>query len=262
MGMSSFAMIVMRLVPLLLLLSAFLIAARVIADRVGPRASKPTFFTIITIGVAIVVAAALQTGAAVLAHEAFLRQRWERVDSSYRAYVAMHGSVSRTMAYEWAVALMHGAQWPRAIEMLTRTGTQSPRGILLNSDVTLLIGECLYYSGDLRRAEAAVGVARRARRPEARDYFLARIAERKGRTSDAAALYASSVAHNSQFYPAIYHRARLLVAAGAAPQAVAALDAVRQFDPSITADAAWRNARDAASRGVTPQNVEFYVLEA
>jgi len=258
MGMSSFALIVTRLVPLLLLLSVILIVARVIGDRAG----KAAFAVIVAVAAVIAIAALLQTGAAVLSHEGFRTQHWERADSSYRAYSALHGSLSREMAYEWAVALMHGARWQQAIAMLERTGTQSPRGLLLSSDTTLLIGECLYYSGDLRRGEVAIRVARRARRAEVRDYFLARIAERNAKQADAIALYASSIARNPRFYPAVYHHARMLVVTAAAPQAVAALDAFRQFDPSIVDNASWRAAREAASRGVSPVNMEFYVLEA
>ena len=255
--MASFAFSVTRLVPLLLLLSVLLIVARVLRDRVGGAAGRAAFVMVIAIAALVACGVLLQTGTAVVAHETYSRRAWRSVDQSYRAYTILRGRVSRTMAYEWGIALMHGAQWTRATTMFERTGTSSPRGLLLSSDVTLLIGECLYYSGDLNRAEVAIRVARRAARGEARDYFLGRIAERKGRTADAARLYAMSIAITPGFYPGVYHHARLLAASGEAAAAAAELDRFAGVN-----DPTWREARSAAGRGTVPRDVEFYVLES
>lgn len=262
--MRSFAFAVTRLVPLLLAVSVLLILARVVRDRLTARsagAARGAFAGIVGLAAVIALAVFVQTGTGVAAQRAFDTRSWQRVDSAYRTYAAMRGPVSRRMSYEWGIALMHGAQWRRAAAMFERTGTPSPRGLLLNSDTTLLIAECLYYSGDLRRAEGALRVAQRARRAETRDYLLGRVADRSGRAADASAMYTAAVGENGRFLPAVYHRARLLASSGEYPDALQQLDAFAALEPAGRTNAAWRDAHDAVLRRAVPRDVEFYVLE-
>jgi hypothetical protein len=126
----------------------------------------------------------------------------------------------------------------------------------------LNIGETFFYAGDLLHAEPAFKSVRRTAKPYVRDYFLGRIAARRGEEQPALALYAASLNAEPRFFPAFYHRERLLIAAG---QLDPAREAVRAFVigvPSAGSNPLWKTLLEAIATGRTPPDVEFYVLES
>jgi hypothetical protein len=134
--------------------------------------------------------------------------------------------------------------------------------MVLSPDAVLNIGETFFYAGDLLHAEPAFKSVRRTAKPYVRDYFLGRIAARRGEEQPALALYAASLNAEPRFFPAFYHRERLLIAAG---QLDPARDAVRAFVigvPSAGSNPLWKTLLEAIATGRTPPDVEFYVLES
>lgn len=260
--MQAFATIVSRLVPLLLVASACLIVARIVRDRLARRSNKAAravFTAIVTATAALAAFVLIQAGCLMMARLTN-RQDAATLDKWYRAYTAMHGRITRDVAFDWAMALMVQRRWPEARTMLLRTGTPSPKGLRYNADAVLLIAETFFYSGDQMRAEQALTVATRTTYPFVRFYLLGRVAAARGDTTRALDLYGRSLAVNRQFFPPFYHRERLLMSRGEFDRAGAEMEAMRRI-VSTGRNEQWLMLVQALSARRVPPNTEFYVVE-
>jgi len=231
---------VSRLAPLLLLASVFLVAGRLLYDRLNSssRALAATAFGgVLVLGGLLLAPFALSGAWLVLAEKAFLDGRWEAAARNFarhdsRSAIRDPGRVRRR-----AVALMNTGGWAEASRVLEEfVATRGEVALGGDPDLLLSFGICRYYAGRIEESARLLGSVR-SKRPEViylTSYLLGRAAEKSGAAGEAARLYEQAWRNYPGFFPAAYQAARVALRSG---DVEAAVKVIRRFR-SLSAEGA------------------------
>ncbi len=252
-----FVLAISRLVPLTFIVSLTLIGSRYLHDLLlptRPRLARVAFAGVSLIGLLATAPYALRASLIVGAKWATDEHRWRAVDLLLTDYDSWNGLRSEEVLRQWAFARMNVGDWRGAEQVLRFNGEPS-------AQTWILIGLCQYYQGN-PAAESTL-----ARVPDmtatqlcVRDYLLGRIAQKRGDFPRAYWLYGHSVRWESDFFPSVYHGARLAMLKGRPEVATSILnDFARKF-PSYANDRDMHVLRDSVRAGVLPPDKEFVVV--
>jgi hypothetical protein len=250
-----------RLVPLLLWASVLLVAGRAAHDRLAAWRrpfARAAFVAIVAGGGTLALPYAVRSAFLVGALDANLDGRLEDALYRWSAYAELGGKPSVRTRHRWAESLIAVRRFGAAESVLLGGLKRRAGGVVRTEpDVILTLGVCRYYSGRWADAERTLRAVDTPATRCLKDYFLGRLAERRGDPSAAAALYEASLVANPRFFPAIYQRARLACEAGDAATATKLVGESRVWPsdaPALAALAA-RVARPAAP----PPDHEFVI---
>jgi len=255
--MQIFVLALSRLVPLSLLISLTLVGSRYVHDlvlRTNPARARLAFAAVSLIGLLSIAPYAWRAGLIVTAQWATGTQRWKAADLMFTEYDSWNGRRSEDTLRMWAYARMNLNDWNGAIDVLALADAPSPQEMVL-------MGVCQYYAGSAAAEQTLRSI------PDVtstqlcvRDYLLGRIAQKRGDSARAFALYARSAAWEPNFFPSTYHGVRLRLASGDRVRAGAILDAfVRRF-PALATDAEVGRLREAVRTGSVPPDKEFVIV--
>jgi tetratricopeptide (TPR) repeat protein len=223
-----FTLILSRLVPLLLLLSVCLVAARFLRDRVAGRSAlvaTAVFWGLVILGPALALPSATRSGLLIGALQAYLSGRWEAADRQFALYAQKGGDVTPSVQFGWGISLMNLRLWKEADGVLM--SGMNPDVGTLPPKLADLVGMCRYYEGRLADAARALRVSRDSSNAYLRDYFLGRIGEQQD-TGEAIVHYERSLSRLPHFYPAAYQAIRLHLQKGDRAAASGILDRFRR----------------------------------
>jgi hypothetical protein len=255
--MEIFVLALSRLVPLAFLVSLTLVGSRYLHDLLlptRPRLARFAFAGVSLVGLLATAPFALRASLIVGATWATDKHRWKAADLLLTEYDSWNGLRSERTLRQWAFARMNGGDWRGAEQVLRLESKPS-------AQTWVLIGLCQYYEGN-PAAESTL-----ARVPDmtatqlcVRDYLLGRIAQRRGDFPRAYRLYAHSVRWEPNFFPSVYHGARLAILNGRADVASSILnDFVRKFS-SYESDHDMHILRDSIRMGALPPDKEFVIV--
>jgi hypothetical protein len=255
--MDLFVLGLSRLVPILLLASLTLAGSRYIFDVLLPisrRLASWAFACVMLIGTAGTAPSALRGALLVGARWAGQHGRPALADSMFSEYDAWNGKRSDAMLREWAFARMNRGDWRGAEDILDLDRTTV-------TQITVLRGLCQYYANEPAAESTLRSVPNFSdAQLHVRDYLLARIAQRQGDLRNAFRLYGQSAAWRPEFFPSVYHGARLALIVHRPDLAARILQnfldryAWHVNDPDV------RHLRDGIRSGVLPPDKEFRIV--
>lgn len=252
-----------RLVPLLLWVSALLVAGRTVHDWLERRnrvAARASFAAILAGGIALVSPFGLRSAFLVGALDAHLEGRWSDAIRRWSAYAELGGRPSARTRQRWAESLIAQRRYRDAEALLLGGLIPNASGTVRTlPEVIFTLGVCRYYSGRWPEAERTFRAVDSEPSRYLRDYFLGRIAERRGDRAAAWASYAASLAADPAFFPALYQSVRLALESGDANAARRKIEESRaRIRPRDAAGLA--SLGDAVEgRSAPPENHEFIV---
>jgi hypothetical protein len=254
--MDLFVLALSRLVPLAFLTSLTLIGSRYVHDLLWParpRLARWAFAGVCLVGLVALAPYALRATLIVAATRATRQQRWKAADLLLTGYDSWDGLRSEEMLHQWAYVRMNEGHWREAEEVLRLDTHQSAQGMLL-------LGLCQYYQRN-PAAESTLAAVPDMSATElcVRDYLLGRIAQRRGNLPLAYRRYMQSVAWEADFFPGVYHAARLWLTRGEGGRAeVIVKSFTRRFpaahDPNLPI------LFDSIRRHTVPPDKEFVIV--
>ncbi|HKF44983.1 MAG TPA: tetratricopeptide repeat protein [Thermoanaerobaculia bacterium] len=212
-----FTLLISRLVPAALGLSLFLILGRFGYDWFAPRSrvlARVLFASVLGLGGLILLPYLLRTGVLLGAELAFEKDKWPDANGRFVLYRRLGGRTSETLNLDWASSLINMRRWREAETVLVSGVRRTPRGVDAYPRTILLLGMCRYFQGRFDESEKAFRAVCSGSNETVCHYFLARMADRRGDASGAIEGYRRSLRQTPQFFPAVYHSIRLLLASG------------------------------------------------
>lgn len=235
-----FSLAVSRLAPLLLLASVFLVAGRLLYDRLNSSSrvlAGTAFGGVLVLGGLLLAPLALSGAWLVLAEKAFLDGRWQEAARNFARHDSLSAIRDPGRVRRRAVALMSAGEWSEANRVLEEfVVTRGEAALGGDPDLVLSFGICRYYAGRIEESVRLLGSVR-SKRPEVlylTNYLLGRAAERSGAAGEAARLYEEAWRNYPGFFPAAYQAARLALQS---EDAEAAVKIIRKFR-SLSAEGA------------------------
>lgn len=210
--MDVFVLIISRLVPMLLVASATLVLARVaydVAARHDRRAALGVFAVIGALGVALLVPWIIRLDLMVAAARANRRGDWPTVDAALSELRQRGGHEDASMTKDWiAAALNLGANAKAEALIREHLRPKSGRTVVAEPQEILMLGVARYRAGRLAEAQRTLAAVPDAKTTDVflRDYYLGRIAERRGDCAAAMARFDAALRAQPTFYPAQHHR--------------------------------------------------------
>jgi hypothetical protein len=263
--MQLYTMALSRLVPLLFLASAFLIAGRFVHDRARerhPALARWLFGAVLLSGALVAAPFVLRAVALLSAERAFQARAWSVAAERFGTYAALRGEAKGTEGYRWALALMNSGRYPEAEGVLVRSFPRRSGGTVpIQPDRVLALAVCRYYSGRHELAKRTLlalppGVS------AVRDYLLGRIAETDGSRDASLAAYREALRREPGFYPALYQLVRLLVLEDRPAEAAAALaEFERKAGPRFASPEVAELARAVRRESPPPGPKEFRIVQ-
>lgn len=264
--MQLYTMALSRLVPLLFLVSVFLIAGRFVHDRARqshPALAKPLFGAVLVCALLVVSPFVARAWVLVRAEHAFQAANWPVAAERFEIYAELRGSARGNEGYRWALALMNAHRYAEAESVLVRSfPPPGERTVAIRPDRVLALATCRYYAGrrDLARKTLLAlppGIS------AVRDYLLGRIAEEEGSRDASLASYRDALLREPGFYPALYQTVRLLVLEGRRADAEAAVEAFqRKAGPRSGKSEIDALKRSARGDSPPPEPKEFLLVQA
>jgi hypothetical protein len=255
--MNLFILALSRLVPLTFLVSFTLIGSRYVHDVLWParpRLARWAFAGVCLIGLAAMAPYALRAALIVAAKRATNQHRWKAADLLLSGYDSWNGLRSEQTLREWAYVRMNAGDWRGAEEVLRLEDHLSPQG-------ELLLGLCQYYEGNPAAESTLLRVPNMTGTPLCvRDYVLGRIAQRRGDLPLAYRRYGQSVAWEADFFPGVYHGARLWETRGAWQRAESIVKPFLRRFPSATTDPNVILLLDSLRRHTVAPDKEFVIV--
>ncbi len=207
-----------RLVPLLLWVSALLVAGRTVHDWLERRnriAAMASFAVIVAGGIALASPFGLRSAFLVGALDAHLEGRWSDATRRWSTYSELGGRPSVRTRQRWAESLIAQRRYRDAEAVLLEGLNPNARGTVRTSpEVVFTLGVCRYYSGRWPEAERTLRAVDSEPTRYVRDYFLGRIAELRGDRVAARAFYTASLTADPAYFPALYQFVRLALESG------------------------------------------------
>lgn len=214
---------VSRVVPLLFMWSAVLVAGRLLHDRYRPArplAARGVFAGVLVLGLVGTTPWVLRSGALVAAEFWVSLGRWERADAAFELHQRLGGRPSRPLAHDWAVSRLNLGRWRGAEEVLLGTVSEAEEGGWLATPNTVyLLGVCRYYQGRWQAAERSLRAVEDSPVFFLRGYYLGRLAERRGEPEAAMELYRRCLELKPNLLAPRYQLVRLLLERGERQQA-------------------------------------------
>lgn len=263
--MNTYVLAISRLTPTILWISFFLIAARYLYNLLRARGyaigGRAAFVVVLLIGTLTTFVFLWRLEMLVSASLALRHEDWPRVDTEYRRYEASGGHINAPMSIDWANALLQQRRFRDAEEVLFEGAGGRANNVHFSRDAVLLVGECWYYEGRFREAEGAFRAAAGATNEFLRNYFLGRIAERRGDVVTARQMEDAALRIEPSFFPAFYASTRLALLAGERELALQRLHDFQSRFPTAARNPLFAPLMAAAEgRGPVPQDVEFFVV--
>ena len=254
-------LLISRLVPLLFVASACLIAGRWLYDRYRtdrPGAAKAIFAAVLVLGLVGVAPYILRSAALVRAEFHMTLGNWAEVSRSFQTAERFGEDVGDLLRADWVAAEMNQQRFAEA-EAVLLDGKERGQGLELDTIYQLAI--CRYY---LNRVDEARGLfesipdnARFFLRP----YFLGRAAERRGESDAALAHYQRALELQPDLFAARYQTVRQLLARGDHAAAAAQLAAEPNAE-SLVANPHYQTLQTAISQSRTEvPPVEFILVQ-
>ncbi len=203
---------VSRLVPLLFVSSALLVAGRFLHNRYAPAhrlLGRSVLAAVLVVGLIFLFPYTARSAALVVSQYAYLRRDWERVDRLFSFYRRLGGREGEAMAGSWAAALMNLRKWREAEAVLISTTRRIGSHVQATPYTVLLLGICRYYDGRLGWAEKTLRAVPDSSDNYLRDYFLGRLAELRSDVPEAIASYERCLDKAGNLFPAVYQLVRL-----------------------------------------------------
>jgi tetratricopeptide (TPR) repeat protein len=254
-----FSLAVSRTVPLMLGLSAVLICARFLSDRLAERSNRGArwlFAAVLGLGLVLLAPYGLRAAMLVTAEGAYSRRKWVGAERYFAAFQRIGGKPGALLSIDWACALMNQRKWRQAESVIIESVRRKAGSFEAYPRAVLLLGICRYYQGNWGAAEKTFRAVVGGPQPYLTDYFFGRLAERRSDADGALESYRRSLGRAPTFYPAAYQLARLLTARGqdSAAAGVLAPFAQEQREPG---------GADAASGSKASKLIEreFYILQ-
>jgi hypothetical protein len=255
--MTLFILALSRLVPIAFLASFTLIGSRYLFDLLWPtrpRLARWVFASVCLIGLAGMAPYALRAALIVAATRANEQQRWKAADLLYTGYDSWNGLRSEETLRQWAYVRMNDGDWRGAEEVLRLENHLSPQR-------ELLLGLCQYYEGNPAAESTLTRVPNMTSTPlYVRDYVLGRIAQRRGDLPLAYQRYAQSVAREADFFPSVYHGARLWETRGGWRMAESIVSAFLRRFPAAMSDPNVTLLLDSIRRHAVAPDKEFVIV--
>lgn len=256
---------VSRIVPLLLLTTFVLVAARLLADRVasGPRSNRLIFGGLLVLGLLLQGPFALRSFALFEVERAMERRDAPGVLRWMESYRRLGGTPGPWRTSRWMGFLVSRGLWAASRDLaLERLADPRAPGVRQGSNLRICLGIARYYLGETAAAEAAL---REATDPDPRylylaRYFEGRLSERRGDVRAAVDAYAASLVRDPAFRPALYQLARLLAAASGPEAARAAVSRVLEAAPASPEDPIVGALAANLAAGTVPPEKEFELV--
>lgn len=209
-----------RVVPILFMVSFFLVFSRFLYDRYHSqnRTIALTFMIIVlTLGLFSIAPFVLRAGCATIAEIYYLKNDWKKTDSYFSLHSQFGGKATGALARDWINALMANHEWQKAEAVILSTFKfqKNSNKVQVDPEFVLLLGISRYYDGraDLARRTLAT-LSGIEQNKYLADYFLGRIAENQKDFSEASAKYLASANESPRFLPAVYHAVRMNLITG------------------------------------------------
>jgi tetratricopeptide (TPR) repeat protein len=258
--MTLLVLVLSRLVPLMFLASLTLIGARYVFDILierRPLLARCAAAGIVLFGVVAGTPSAARSLFLVGANWALPHEKYQLADLFFDRYDAWGGRRSQAFVQQWAYSRMNLGQWKEAEEVLEISDDPNA------PQTRLMIGICQYYAHDPAAASTLQSVPPLSNTQLCiREYLLGRLAEVAGRRDEALGLYWRSVAFDRNFFPAVYHGVRLLLAAGNRAAAARVLDTFLHDFPAYARAEDVLTLKSAIASGTPPPDKEFVIVTA
>jgi hypothetical protein len=251
-----------RFVVLLVALSVILVAGRFLHDRYrskGQVLARLLFGATVAVGLAALTPFVLASGALIAGTVASYRSDWRSADHYYWLHEQFGGGKSETALGFWAAALMNSGHFTEARQLLLGPAHQGGRQAV-SAKRLVLVGICDYYLGAFGEAERSFRALPAGGAGFLPEYFLGRVAQRRGAAGEALRRYRGSFAQQANFYPTFYQLVRLESALGERGAARASVDRfiAAGGGPATPEIAAWRVALEGP--GLQLPEKEFAVI--
>ncbi|HUM02141.1 MAG TPA: hypothetical protein VL084_07635 [Thermoanaerobaculia bacterium] len=265
MSTQTISLAVSRLVPLMLMTTFVLVAARLVADRVASaeRTNRLIFGGLLALGLLLQGPFALRSLALFETERAIERRDAGNAVRWMASYRRLGGTLGPWRTSRWMGFLVRGRLWATLREQALATlAAAPPPGVRHASDVRLSLGIAQYYLGETKAAEAAL---REAVDPAPSTLFLARyfegrLAERRGEVRPALDAYSAALSKDPGFRPALYQLVRLLAAAAGPETAREALSQVLAAAPAAPEDPIVAALHRHLAAGTVPPEKEFEIV--
>jgi len=256
---------VSRLVPLMLITTLVLVAARIVADRAasGERTNRLIFGSLLVLGLLLQGPFALRSLALFETERAMERGDGPGALRWMESYRRLGGTPGAWRTSRWLGFLVNQRLWAASRDLaLERLADPSAPGVRQASNLRINLGIARYYLGETASAEAAL---REATDPDPRYVYLAlyfegRLAERRGDLRAAVDAYAASLVKDPAFRPALYQLVRLLAATSGSEAARAALSQVLGAAPASGHDPLVDALKAHLAAGTVPPVKEFELV--
>jgi Tfp pilus assembly protein PilF len=250
--------ILARTVPILFLASAILVGLRLIHDRIRSRyrmAGSVLMIAFTIVALALTFSTIARTSTLIGAELAHERREHELASQRFEMAERLGGRLGYRENFEMGESLLYSGNPADAVERLEKA-RHDPSGVFsLAAQHTLARAYFDLHQPDRVRPLLLSTPAQYPAAAE-RDYMLARISERED-PSQAAALFARSIANDETFFPSVYHLARLKIAAGDVASARTLLDRFFRAHPNYASAEFRRAIMHAVENGEPLYDNEF-----
>ena len=261
--MQLYTMALSRLVPLLLLVSVFLIAGRFVHDRARgshPALARPLFGAVLLCGALVVAPLVARDSILVGAERAFQAGDWPTAARRFETFAALRGTARGNEGYRWALALMNSHRYSDAESVLIRSfPPPGERTVAIRPDRVLALAVCRYYTGRHELARKTL-LAIPPGLSAVREYLLGRIDEEEGMRDASVANYREALRREPGFYPALYQLVRVLVLEGRLAEAEGAVESFERKAGPRSANTALDDLKRAARRASPPPGPKEFLL--
>lgn len=254
---------VSRLVPLLFLTSFFLVAGRFLYDRFSASnrwLGSSLFICMLILGAIAAAPSTLRAYAVTMAETSYLRHDWESADRYFTWYAQLKGKCGDTLSRDWVQAVMNRKKWRVAEAILLAGMTRHGERVSALPENVMLLGICRYYGGNYFLAERTLlKLSQGMPQDYLKNYFLGRIAEKRGDSQAARAHYEDSLKESPVFFPAVYQAIRAQILLGDRDAALRTMNAFtggrKLNDPLL------KTCEDAIRGGPAPAPMEFLIVQ-
>ncbi|MCX6558404.1 MAG: hypothetical protein NTW95_13405 [Candidatus Aminicenantes bacterium] len=205
---------IFRFVVLLLSSSVFLLVGRFLYNRYRQRnlcVARCIFGAVLVTGTILIFPFFLRSVYIVSAEFNISISSWAKADYYFSLQDQIGGHLTAKLKNDWITSILNLQNYEKAELMLLQDMRLENGKVQANTNLVYNLAICCYFLRKWSVAEITFNAVRNERKFLLCDYFLGKLAEKRGNNEQALGYYLNSLQSNPLFFPSLYHAVRVLI---------------------------------------------------